>query len=291
MSTTEIQRDAIQRNAIQRQYNEVIAANYDCDPQFVTNRALNRALAHVEQESLLRAELPTMSLFDVGMGTGLFSDKLLKKSEREIIPYGLDVSEKMIEIAQSRIPQLRAVIDDAANIDRHFTDESFDLICTHFITGFVPIDHLAPRIWSKLKPGGYWSFVGAVTSAYPELQRKANSPLIRMFYRGRNSEKKKLITPNDCGAVTSCFERHAFETCSIELFEPELIFNDFEDFMEYAYRGGWLTPFVEHLGLQKVKPLTKRLLTSLLFPIHDKHRIAIGLARRPLLPVDPPAER
>jgi ubiquinone/menaquinone biosynthesis C-methylase UbiE len=286
MSTTEIE-----RSAIQRQYNEVIAANYDLDPQFVTNRALNRALAHVEREAILSAELPTMSVFDVGMGTGLFSDKLLKKSKREINPFGLDVSEKMIEIAQSRIPQLNAVIDDAANIDRHFPGESFDLICTHFITGFVPIDHLAPRIWSKLKPGGYWSFVGAVTTAYPELQRKANTPLIRMFNRGRKAEREKLITPTDCNAVASCFERHSFETCSIELFEPELVFNDFEDFMEYAYRGGWLTPFVEHLGLQKVRPLTKKLLTSLLFPIHDRHRIAIGLARRPLSPDAPPAVR
>jgi len=286
MSTTEIE-----RSAIQRQYNEVIAANYDLDPQFVTNRALNRALAHVEQEAILSAELPTMSVFDVGMGTGLFSDKLLKKSKREINPFGLDMSEKMIEIAMSRIPQLNAVIDDAANIDRHFPGESFDLICTHFITGFVPIDHLAPRIWSKLKPGGYWSFVGAVTTAYPELQRKANTPLIRMFNRGRSAKQEKLITPTDCNAVTNCFEKHAFDTCSIELFEPELVFNDFEDFMEYAYRGGWLTPFVEHLGLQKVRPLTKKLLTSLLFPIHDRHRIAIGLARRPLLPDGPQAVR
>lgn len=286
MSTTEIE-----RSAIQRQYNEVIAANYDLDPQFVTNRALNRALVHVEREAILSAELPMMSVFDVGMGTGLFSDKLLKKSKREIIPFGLDVSEKMIEIAKGRIPQLNAVIDDAANIDRHFTEESFDLICTHFITGFVPIDHLAPRILSKLKPGGYWSFVGAVTTAYPELQRKANTPLIRMFNRGRKAEREKLITPTDCDAVTSCFEKYSFETCSIELFEPELVFNDFEDFMEYAYRGGWLTPFVEHLGLQKVRPLTKKLLTSLLFPIHDRHRIAIGLARRPLLPDAPPAVR
>jgi len=282
MSTTEIQ-----RKAIQRQYDEVIAANYDDDPQFVTNRALNRALTHVEQEAILSAELPTMSVFDVGMGTGLFSDKLLKKSGREIIPFGLDMSEKMIEIAKSRIPQLQAVIDDAANIDRHYSEESFDLICTHFITGFVPIDHLAPRIWSKLKPGGYWSFVGAVTSAYPELQRKASSPLIRILNRGRKAEQERLITPNDCAAVTNCFEKYSFETCSIELFEPELVFNDFEEFMDYAYRGGWLTPFVEHLGLQKVRPLTKKLLTALLFPIRDRHRIAIGLARRPLLPDDP----
>jgi hypothetical protein len=268
--------------AIQRQYNEVIAAHYDLDPQDVTKRTLDLALTHLREAAFLSADLPPLKVLDLGMGTGLFLEKLRHASSREMQPYGLDVSEKMIEIAQVRISDLQAVIDDAANVDDIFVGESFDLICTHFITGFVAIDHLAPRIFERLKPGGYWSFVGGTSGGFPGLQRKAGSRLVRLLNRGRSIESEKLLTPADRGAVLECFARHGYETRSSETFEPELYFNDFDEFMEFAYRGGWLTPFIENLGLHKANPFLQKLLTALVFPMRDCHRIVVGLARRPL---------
>jgi len=267
--------------AIQRQYNEVIAAKYDLDPQDVTKRTLDLALAHLRDAAFLSADLPPYRVFDLGMGTGLFLEKLRDASPREMRPYGLDVSEKMIEIAETRIPDLQAVIDDAANIDDAFVDESFDLICTHFVTGFVAIDHLAPRIFAKLKPGGYWSFVGGTSGGFPGLQRKAGSRLVQLIGHGRKFSREKLLTPADHAAVTTCFSRYGFETRSSQLFEPELYFEDFDEFLEFAYHGGWLTPFVENLGLHKANPFLRKLLTALVFPMRDCHRIVVGLARRP----------
>jgi SAM-dependent methyltransferase len=268
--------------AIQRQYNEVIAANYDLDPQDVTKRALDLAIDHLQRAACLDAGLPPLRVLDLGMGTGLFFERLRTASQRDVRPAGLDVSEKMVEIAKSRIVDLEAVIDDAANFADHFEDESFDLICTHFITGFVAIDHLAPRIWNKLKPGGYWSFVGGTSGAFPTLQRKSNSPVVRLFSRGRRFNGEKLLTPVDRNAVLRCFRHNGFQTCSSETFEPNLRFNDFDDFMEFAYRGGWLTPFIEELGLHVAKPLLRKVLSALVFPMDDRHRIVVGLTRRPV---------
>ncbi|MGD9634055.1 MAG: class I SAM-dependent methyltransferase [Pirellulales bacterium] len=268
--------------AIQRQYNEVIAANYDLDPQSVTRRALARALTQLRDDGLLSAGMPPLKVLDLGMGTGLFFESLGRETQREIEPFGLDISERMVEIAHARIPHLTSAIDDAANFDAHFADESFDLICTHFITGFVPMEHLAPLIWSRLKPGGCWSFVGAISTAYPEMQRKAQSRLLRAMFGGQQFKPDSLLTPADCDAVVRSFERHNFRTCASELFEPELVFNTFDDFMEFAYRGGWLTPFVEEMGLHEAGPLLKGVLNAMVFPFRDHHRIAIGLAERPL---------
>ena len=268
--------------AIQRQYDEVIADNYDLDPQDLTNRMLDLALAHLSQEACLAEGLPPLKSLDLGMGTGLFFEKLRNASARDIQPYGLDVSQRMIDLARRRIPDLQAVIDDAANIGSRLVGETFDLVSTHFITGFVAIDHLAPRIWEKLKPGGYWSFVGATSGAYPELQRKAQSKLLRFLGRGRRFEATDLITPADCDAVVDCFRRHGFEVCSAELAEPKLEFPDFDAFMEFAYHGGWLTPFIEEIGLQRAPPLLQKMLNMIVFPMSDCHRVAIGVARRPL---------
>jgi SAM-dependent methyltransferase len=267
---------------IRRQYDEVIAASYDLDPQLVAGRSLSRVLAQLREQSVLAAGLPRLDVLDVGMGTGLFLKQLRDSTSREIRPHGLDISEKMADVAKSRLPDLTAKIDDAANLDRHFDDTSFDLICTHFITGFVPIDILAPKIWEKLKPGGYWSFAGAISGAFPELQRKANNRLLRMMFgRGKQFTADDLLTPVSVDAVVQCFLKHGFEVSADELFKPDVSFRNFDEFMEFGYKGSWFTPFIEELGLQSAGPMLRSLINLVMFPMHDHHCVAIGLAKRP----------
>jgi SAM-dependent methyltransferase len=267
--------------AIQRQYDEVIAANYDLDPQELTNRMLDVALEHVLRTPLLDITFEPLQALDLGMGTGLFLEKLRQVAARGVRPFGLDLSPRMVDFAKRRLPDLQAVIDDAAEIDRHFIGENFDFISTHFVTGFVPIEHLAPRIFKKLKPGGYWSFLGAVSSAYPQLQKKGNSKLLRFVARGRKIKADDLLTPRNGDAVSDCFRSHGFDVCSLEVATPALHFADFDSFMEFGYHGGWLTPFIEAVGLQNAKPWLKTVLNMLVFPLNDEHHVAVGLARRP----------
>jgi ubiquinone/menaquinone biosynthesis C-methylase UbiE len=274
-------------SVIQRQYDEVIADHYDVDPLSVINDALDRAVEQVGRAaSLDTGPLETvdapLKVLDLGIGTGLFIEKLQAAASREVRPYGLDISERMIEIARRRIPNLNGTVDDALNVDQVFGDESFDLICTHFITGFVPMARLAPGIFSRLKPGGCWSFVGATSAAYPKLRHAAQSMVVRLiFSKRRRLDLSGLITPDDAAAVVGIFAEQGLEVSSVETFEPKLNFRNFDEFMTFGYRGGWLTPFIEDLGLHKAKPAVRRLLNTFVFPISDHHKIAIGVARRP----------
>ena len=45
------------------------------------------------------------------------------------------------------------MVGDAAELDAYFPGQQFDCICTHFITGYVPMRVLAPKIASRLKAG------------------------------------------------------------------------------------------------------------------------------------------
>src|SRR5262249_33886967 len=157
-------------DAIQQQYNEVIAPNYDLDPQSVTGNTLDRAAEQICQERLLGDVPNPLRVYDVGMGTGMFLTRLIALAGDRIQAFGLDLSQKMIECAHQKIPNLTAVVDTAANLDTHFAEQDFDLICTHFISGFVPLSVLAPKVWSRLETGGYWSYLGATKQAYPGLQ-------------------------------------------------------------------------------------------------------------------------
>ena len=127
----------MQTQIIQRQYDEVIAAHYDDDPQSTTRNSLNRAVEQIRQQEIFAEENAFFKVLDLGMGTGMFLEELLRLAPDRIEPYGLDLSARMIDCASRKIPELRSAVDDAANFDAHFLGQSFDLISTHFITGFV----------------------------------------------------------------------------------------------------------------------------------------------------------
>lgn len=267
---------------IQRQYDEVIASQYDLDPQNVTGSTLERAIRHLRDAELLSSALPPLRVLDVGMGTGMFLDRLRRSSARSIVPHGIDISQQMAAVAQQKLPDLEAAIDDGANIDQHFCDESFDLVATHLVTGFVPIEHLAPRLFSKLNPGGYWSFVGGTTAGYPALQKRAAHPLLKLLFGNRSPDLQGMICPNNQHEIVSVLQKHGFEIVVAETHEPKLHFPDFATFMEYGYRGGWLTPFIEEIGLQKCPRWQQAILNRIVFPVQDHHSIVLVLAQRPL---------
>ncbi|MCA9034768.1 MAG: class I SAM-dependent methyltransferase [Planctomycetaceae bacterium] len=265
---------------IQRQYDDVIASQYDLDPQSITSNSLDIAISHMIAEGLLSNILPAMRILDVGMGTGMFLEKLRHCSSRPIEPYGIDISARMVEIAQRKLPDLIAAVDDGANIDRHFCDGTFHLASTHFVTGFVPISHLAPRIFRKLEDGGYWSFVGGTSLGYAELQRRANHPVIRMLFGGRSPDLQGMICPDGEESVKSVIQEAGFDIVDSQTHQPELKFSGFDEFMEYAYHGGWLTPFIEQIGLQNAKRWQQTVLNKLVFPVVDHHNIVLVLARK-----------
>src|SRR5262249_41987240 len=145
---------------IQRQYDDIIASHYDFDPQSVIGDSLTRAVKQIERSERTAGQNGELKVLDLGVGTGRFLEMLRTCTGPRSQPFGLDISRNMIDIACARIPDLVPAVDDAANLDAHFPDVSFGLVGTHFITGFVPMSLLAPKIADKLETGGLWSFVG-----------------------------------------------------------------------------------------------------------------------------------
>ena len=271
----------MQAAVIQRQYDDVISSQYDRDPQNTTGRTLDRAISHLQEEGLLDSLLPALRVLDVGMGTGMFLQKLREISPRALEPSGLDISAQMAAIARQKLPDLSVAIDDGANLHRHFHGEQFDLLATHFVTGFVPMKDLAPKIMDKLVPGGCWSFVGGTSTGYPELQRRAQHPLLKLLYGGHGPSLGGMICPENQEEVAGILTDAGFEISRLETFQPRLEFPDFDAFIEYGYHGGWLTPFIEEIGLHRARRWQRSLLNRLVFPVTDHHSIVLAVARRP----------
>jgi SAM-dependent methyltransferase len=266
---------------IQRQYDEVIAPYYDQDPQSVIGQSLDRATAQIRSEHLPDNGIGPLRVLDLGVGTGTFLARLKRLGGEAVQPFGLDLSEKMVRLARAKVPDLVAEVGDAAELDSHFPGQSFDVICTHFVTGFVPMADLAPKIWSRLEVGGYWSFVGGTKQGFPTLQLKANGKLVRWLY-GSPSLSVDSIVCNPAGReeVIRTLGAHGFEVRASETFAPPLRFGNLQEFMDFAYRGGWLTPFVETVGLHRAGFMTRLMMNLFLFPVNDHHSIEIHLARK-----------
>jgi SAM-dependent methyltransferase len=262
-------------------YNDVVAAHYDRDPQGVTRRSLDIAVRQLQEQGLFGTAEEPLRVLDIGMGTGLFLGKLKELAADRVAPFGLDLAENMVATARRRIPGLVAVVGDAADLDAHFSGQTFDCICTHFITGYVPMRVLAPGIAGRLEEGGYWSVIGGTKAAYPALQARGDSTLLRWLSGvGSRGMDDTVLNPANLQEVVDTMEAHGFEACAAETFEPTLEFEDFDRFMEFAYRGGWLTPLVETIGLHRAGPVRRWLFNRLVFPVRDSHHIAIALGRK-----------
>jgi SAM-dependent methyltransferase len=266
---------------IQRQYNEVIASHYDLDPQGVIGRSLDRAVDQFRKQHSGGNGNGRLRVLDVGMGTGLFLAKLKALVGDPVQPFGLDLSEKMVECARRRIPDLVAKVDDAANLDSCFADDFFDLACLHFITGFVPLSVLLPKIWNRLEIDGSLSFVGGTRAGFPALQARASSRMVRWLCGAGSWKVEDVVcNPADRDEVVRTIEANGFEVCTAETFEPTLEFRSLDEFLEFGYRGGWLTPFIEKTGLHRAGPITRWFMNRFVFPEKDLHSIAIVLARK-----------
>src|SRR5262249_7935642 len=160
-------------STIQHAYNDVVATHYDLDPQGVIGRSLDRGIAQMKDQGLLDGG--ELRILDIGMGTGLFLEKLQHAAGGRIEPFGIDLAENMLEVARKRLPGLEAVVGDASKLDEFFPGQEFDCVSTHFVTGFVSMRVLAPQIARKLRSGGYWSLVGGTKAAYSALQAKGDS--------------------------------------------------------------------------------------------------------------------
>jgi len=268
-------------STVHRAYNDVVASHYDLDPQGVIGRSLELGVKQRQQQLPLGAAGEPVRVLDLGMGTGLFLGKLKALAGDQVVPFGVDLAENMLQIARKRILDLDAVVGDAGKLETHFPGQQFDCICTHFITGFVPMRLLAPQIARRVKPGGCWSLIGGTRAAYPALQSKGDSKLLRWLSGvGSRRVDETVFNPANLGEVAEVMESHGFELRAGETFEPSLVFNTFDDFMEFAYRGGWLTPLIESLGLQRAGRLQRWLFDRFIFPVRDSHNIVIALGRK-----------
>lgn len=92
-----------------------------------------------------------MSVLDIGCGAGASLEYL--SHELGVIPYGIDISDKLLGIAKGRVPGADLTVCDAAGLP--FEDETFDaVICECTLSLFKSLTSVYGEIYRVLKPAG-----------------------------------------------------------------------------------------------------------------------------------------
>lgn len=156
MNTT-LHTDDLERQSVQ-QFN-AWAKNYDQRwywPFQLSNRAVVRAL---DLE-------PGFSILDVGCGTGILLQQLLK-SGLSLKLHGIDISSEMVKAARAKFEQGAAFIHEGSAHSLPYQSESFDCVtcATSFHHYQSPLSSLQ-EMFRVLKPGGRLALLDPFTDGF-----------------------------------------------------------------------------------------------------------------------------
>ncbi len=106
-------------NAIARGYDELYGEEQIKKLEFALNKGLSFSGKRV---------------IDVGCGTGIITERIVALGAVEVA--GIDIAEKMIEIARERVPSAEFIVSDALNIP--YSNCYFDLCVSFTVMQDIP---------------------------------------------------------------------------------------------------------------------------------------------------------
>lgn len=123
------------------------AATYDEDMKGQHARSLYPVLL----EKL--SHIPFQSALDLGCGTGEMLKLILQEDTHKEL-CGIDLSEKMLAVAKSKLPeQVKLILGDSESLP--FSDNAFDVVyCNDSFHHYTAPQNVLREVYRVLKPGG-----------------------------------------------------------------------------------------------------------------------------------------
>jgi len=92
-----------------------------------------------EINAFISSVVPNGKILDLGCGSGYISKYM---ADKNLSPIGIDFSDKMIEIAKQKYPNLPFYKMDIADVDKTFEENTFDGLLAIYILYFIPKEQM-----------------------------------------------------------------------------------------------------------------------------------------------------
>ncbi|MFO7796183.1 MAG: class I SAM-dependent methyltransferase [Promethearchaeati archaeon] len=169
---------------VEEGYNKIAESYYN-------HRNLEKFNGELESFSLLIPE--NAKVLDVGCGAGIPTAKFLVKKGFDVT--GIDISERMIDLARENVPNGKFLKMDINNLD--FPEESFDGIISVYTLFHIPKENhfkIFQNFYSLLKPEG----VIMINTGISESESFSRFFGVKMFWSNHNPDKT-LALVKDAG--------------------------------------------------------------------------------------------
>ena len=212
-----------------------IAGRYDLVNRLTTLGLDKRWRRKACEIALAYMDVKKPRVLDVACGTGDMIRCMMKRLEKRGVParfYGLDCSERMLEIAKKKVPFAELKVGNAEDIP--FPDGSFDLVSVAFgLRNFSEREKAISEIHRVLKQGGILlllefsrneSFLGKLAWSYT----RSVVPIIGGILTGNREAYNHLWRSIEAfpspEELSPEFEKRGFEVLTIRWFFPRIAF-------------------------------------------------------------------
>ncbi len=212
-----------------------IAGRYDLVNRLTTLGLDKRWRRKACEIALAYMDVKKPRVLDVACGTGDMIRCMMKRLEKRGVParfYGLDCSERMLEIAKKKVPFAELKVGNAEEIP--FPDGSFDLVSVAFgLRNFSEREKAISEIHRVLKQGGILlllefsrneSFLGKLAWSYT----RSVVPIIGGILTGNREAYNHLWRSIEAfpspEELSPEFEKRGFEVLTIRWFFPRIAF-------------------------------------------------------------------
>jgi ubiquinone/menaquinone biosynthesis C-methylase UbiE len=226
---------------------DALAANYDKDPfnLFHLNHllALEQIKSHVKKAT---------HVTDLGIGTGLFAEKLYSLFPLFEQFYGIDLSDKMLEVAKTRLPfTWNPIAADAKEAEQHVPAASQDLILCHFLYDYVSPHILLPLAFRLLKEGGYLSILTSTKEQFDEAfyQKISGIKALPSYIKIREKiERSSIIASHQIHKQLATMS--GFHVVADHASTHPIVLKKADELIHFTCESGWMAS-----GLKEYSPL------------------------------------
>ena len=243
-------------------YDVHVADTYDEDALGLLSGARNLAIAQIATSPLPA----NATVLDLGVGTGQTLAALTTRFPQARM-IGIDLSPRMIEAAQRKL-NIEAHVGDACEADKYVAPASVDLAIAHFLTTFVDRPRLFRVAAATLRPNGLLSVVGTPSEAFSRIR----SGVAQLLHDSAIIDKMSP-SPETGDRLAAELREAGFEICSSETFRKPVVFDNFDQALQWGLKSGFFAHIVEGLGMERLSMLSQ--LTQGMFPFHDEY---VGVA-------------
>jgi SAM-dependent methyltransferase len=208
-------------------------------------------------------------ILDFALGTGESLVAIAGQFPRAA-KLGIDLSEKMIEIARRKV-DVTAFRGDSRNAAAFVAPGSIDLGLMHFLLGYVEATEALAAAAACLRAGGLFSLVTSTFESFQKLHLVAQGFVSEEFIRSG------IHTPEGSAHVRALVEAAGFDVLALDVDRRTLSFRDFDDLYEFGTRSGLFASSFAALTAEQIAFMRA---AKEFFPFEDEYQATVVLARK-----------